>query len=223
MGVILLVRHGQASWGAADYDNLSDEGHEQARLTGLALATRGVTPARVVAGGMRRHRQTAEAAVGAAGWTVDTDIDAGWNEFDHVQMLEVHGAPEGGPGGSDGGKLTRQQFDAWFDAATERWTSGQYDEDYDEPFFTFTSRVEAALRRTASGLGSGEAAVVFTSGGPISWVAATLLGGGIDMWMRVNPVTINASVAKVVVGARGTTLVSLNDHSHLEPDHVTYR
>ena len=65
--------------------------------------------------------------------------------------------------------------------------------------------------------------MVFTSGGPISWVAATLLGGGIDTWMRLNPVTINASVAKVVVGSRGTTLLSLNDHSHLEPDHVTYR
>ena len=43
------------------------------------------------------------------------------------------------------------------------------------------------------------------------------------MWMRLNPVTVNASVSKVVVGARGTTLVSLNDHSHLEPDLVTYR
>jgi broad specificity phosphatase PhoE len=222
VGVILLVRHGQASWGAADYDNLSEGGHEQARLTGLALAARGVTPSRVVCGTMRRHRQTAAAAVGAAGWSAEATTDDGWNEFDHVQMLEVHGAPERGTG-PDGGGLTRQEFDAWFDAATERWTSGRYDEDYDEPFFTFTSRVEAALRRTASGLGSGEAAVVFTSGGPISWVAATLLGGGIDMWMRLNPVTINASVAKVVVGARGTTLVSLNDHSHLEPDHVTYR
>ncbi len=219
MGVILLVRHGQASWGAADYDNLSDEGHEQAAITGRALAARGVEPNRVVTGTMRRHRQTAEDAIAAAGWSATVTTDDGWNEFDHVQMLEVHGAPEGG----DGQQMSRQQFDAWFDAATERWTSGQYDEDYDEPFFTFTSRVESALRRTASGLGSGGAAVVFTSGGPISWVAATLLGGGIDMWMRLNPVTINASVAKVVVGARGTTLVSLNDHSHLEPDHVTYR
>ena len=218
MGVILLVRHGQASWGAADYDNLSEIGHEQAAITGRALAHRGLTPDRIVAGTMRRHRQTADGAIDAAGWTAEVDTDPGWNEFDHVQMLEVHGAPEGGDD-----RMTRQQFDAWFDAATERWTSGQYDEDYDEPFFTFTSRVESALRRTAAGLGSGEVAVVFTSGGPISWVAATLLGGGIDMWMRLNPVTINASVAKVVVGARGTTLVSLNDHSHLEPDHVTYR
>ena len=218
VGVILLVRHGQASWGAADYDELSEVGHEQGRITGRALAARGVVPDRVVSGSMRRHRQTAEAAMGAAGWDTGTVTDEGWNEFDHLQMLEVHGPPEGG-----GEQMTRQQFDAWFDSATERWTSGRYDEDYDEPFFTFTSRVEAALRRTASGLGSGEVAVVFTSGGPISWVAATLLGGGIDMWMRLNPVTINASVAKAVVGARGTTLVSLNDHSHLEPDHVTYR
>lgn len=222
MGVILLVRHGQASWGAADYDNLSDAGHEQARITGRALAARGLTPTRVVCGSMRRHRQTAEGALAAAGWTVESTTDDGWNEFDHVQMLEVHGAPEGGSA-EGGAQLTRQDFDAWFDAATERWTSGEYDHDYDEPFFTFTSRVEAALRRTAAGLGSGDAAVVFTSGGPISWVAATLLGGGVDMWMRLNPVTINASLAKVVVGARGTTLVSLNDHGHLEPDHITYR
>jgi broad specificity phosphatase PhoE len=222
VGVILLVRHGQASWGSADYDNLSEQGHEQARITGAALAARGVVPARVVNGSMRRHRQTAEGAIEAAGWVADVTTDDGWDEFDHVQMLEVHGAPEGGDK-PDGGGLTRQEFDAWFDAATERWTSGRYDEDYDEPFFTFSSRVESALRRTASGLGSGEVAVVFTSGGPIAWVAATLLGGGIDMWMRLNPVTINASVAKVVVGSRGTTLVSVNDHGHLEPDHVTYR
>jgi broad specificity phosphatase PhoE len=222
VGVILLVRHGQASWGAADYDNLSEVGHEQAAITGRALAHRGLSPDRIVTGTMRRHRQTADGATVAAGWSVEAHADEGWNEFDHVQALEVHGPPEDGAG-SGGGQMTRQQFDAWFDAATERWTSGRYDEDYDEPFFTFTSRVESALRRTASGLRSGEVAVVFTSGGPISWVAATLLGGGIDTWMRLNPVTINASVAKVVVGARGTTLVSLNDHSHLEPDHVTYR
>ncbi len=227
MGVILLVRHGQASWGAADYDVLSDVGHQQARVTGRALAARGVAPTQVVCGSMRRHRETAQDALEAAGWAADTtkDIakdtitDDGWDEFDHVQMLEVHGPPDGG----EEGQLTRQQFDAWFDAATERWTSGRYDEEYDEPFFTFTGRVESALRRTAAGLGSGDVAVVFTSGGPISWVAATLLGAGVDTWTRLNPVTVNASVAKVVVGARGATLVSLNDHSHLEPDLVTYR
>ena len=220
MGVILLVRHGQASWGAADYDQLSKRGVEQSRIVGEVLAARGVRPTRVLTGSMRRHRQTAEAALASAGWQVDPAVDEGWNEFDHVQMLEVHGPPDGS---SPGQQLSRQEFDAWFDAATERWTSGGFDEEYDEPFHGFTTRVEAALRRTASGLGSGDTAVVFTSGGPISWVAATLLGGGVDAWMRLNPVTVNASMAKVVVGSRGTTLVSLNEHGHLEPELVTYR
>lgn len=220
MGVILLVRHGQASWGAADYDNLSELGEEQSRLAGAALAAQGVRPTRVVAGGMRRHGQTARAALSATGWECEVTLDEGWNEFDHVQMLEVHGAPDGP---SAEGQLTRQEFDAWFDAATERWTAGGHDDDYDEPFHGFAARVESALRRTASQLGSGDVAVVFTSGGPISWVAATLLGGGLDSWMRMNPVTVNASVTKLVVGARGTTLISFNTHSHLEPEHVTYR
>ena len=218
MGVILLVRHGQASWGAADYDQLSPQGEEQGGVVGAALAARGVTPTRVLGGTLRRHGQTARAAVERAGWDTALEEDPDWNEFDHVQMLEVHGPPE-----SAEAELTRQAFDTWFDQAAERWVSGHYDDDYDEPFHAFSARVDRALRRTAAGLGSGETAVVFTSGGPISWVAATLLGGGVDMWMRLNPVTVNASVSKVVVGARGTTLVSLNDHSHLEPDLVTYR
>ena len=50
MSSILLVRHGQASFGAADYDNLSDVGHEQSRVLGAALAARGVSPDVVVAG-----------------------------------------------------------------------------------------------------------------------------------------------------------------------------
>ena len=100
MGVILLVRHGQASWGAADYDNLSELGHEQARITGAApRGPRASRPTRVVCGSMRRHRPDRRGAPSRPpGGTRDVDIDEGWNEFDHVQMLEVHGAPEGGDG-----------------------------------------------------------------------------------------------------------------------------
>ena len=62
VGVLLLVRHGQASFGTADYDVLSETGWEQGRLLGDWLRARGVTPTAVVRGGMRRHRETAEAA-----------------------------------------------------------------------------------------------------------------------------------------------------------------
>ena len=55
MGILLLVRHGQASWGAENYDQLSEIGWEQGRILGRALAERGIQPDLVVSGGMQRH------------------------------------------------------------------------------------------------------------------------------------------------------------------------
>ncbi|MBY9074076.1 histidine phosphatase family protein [Nocardioides sp. WL0053] len=221
MSQVLLVRHGQASWGSDDYDVLSDLGERQSRLLGEALAARGVVPDLVVRGAMRRHRQTAEQAVAGAGWAADVVVDDGWNEFDHVQMLAMHP-----PAYGEGEELTREQFQAWFEEATLRWTGGAYDEDYDESFTAFGARVDAALRRTVERLEPKQTAVVLTSGGPVSWVAASLLAGGADLWTQLNPVTVNSSVTKIVVGRRGATLVSFNDHSHLEAaggGHITYR
>jgi hypothetical protein len=70
--------------------------------------------------------------------------------------------------------------------------------------------------------------VVLTSGGPIAWAAASLLadsrGARTDLWLRLNPVSINTGVSTVVCGARGTTLVAFNAHDHLSsPDLLTYR
>ena len=53
MGVVLLVRHGQASFGAEDYDVLSETGWEQSRLLGAWLGERKVTPDAVLHGDMR--------------------------------------------------------------------------------------------------------------------------------------------------------------------------
>jgi broad specificity phosphatase PhoE len=42
MGNLYLVRHGQASFGAADYDNLSELGHRQSVRLGEYFASRQV-------------------------------------------------------------------------------------------------------------------------------------------------------------------------------------
>lgn len=221
MSQVLLVRHGQASWGSADYDVLSPLGERQSHVLGAALAARGVAPTVLVRGAMRRHRQTAEHAAAGAGWTDDTIVDEGWNEFDHVQMLSMHPSAYG-----EGEEMSRAEFQQWFEEAMLRWTGGHHDEDYDESFGAFGTRVQAALRRTVERLDANQTAVVFTSGGPVSWVVASLLGAGAQVWTQLNPVTVNSSVTKVVVGRRGSTLVSFNDHAHLETagdGQITYR
>ncbi len=222
MSRILLVRHGQASFGAADYDNLSPVGHEQSRVLGAALAARGIGADVVVAGEMKRHAQTATAVLEGSGWSADVAVDAGWNEFDHVQVLAVHDRPTTVEGQSE-----KVAFQRWFTDATLRWTSGDHDASYDESFAAFTSRVEAGLARLVDSLPAGGTAVVLTSGGPIAWAAASLLAEATpartDLWLRLNPVSINTGVSTVVCGASGTTLVSFNAHDHLSADLLTYR
>ena len=120
---------------------------------------------------------------------------------------------------------TRREFQAWFEAATDRWTAGEHDHEYGESFGGFSDRVLGGLDRLVRDLGPGGTAVVVTSGGPIARTVAELLGGGADLHRRIAPVVVNTSVTKVVVGERGATLVSFNEHGHLEthPDLLTYR
>lgn len=60
MGSLALVRHGQASFGAADYDRLSDRGVEQARALGARWAAEGLTA--IYTGPLRRQVDTARIA-----------------------------------------------------------------------------------------------------------------------------------------------------------------
>lgn len=214
MGLILLVRHGQASWGAADYDVLSSLGEQQAGILGKALAD--LAPDVVVHGSLKRQRRTAELAAEAAGWGAALVEDDDWNEIDHLAVPGLEPEPAGGEPDSE-------QFDRWFAAATERWTGGEHDADYPESFAAFGNRVRAALERAAEA----GTAVVFSSGGPISVSAAALLGGEADAtrlaYSRFAPVIMNSSVTRIVSGRRGLTLISFNEHSHLDGDSLTYR
>lgn len=217
MSLLLLVRHGQASWGAADYDQLSPLGTEQGRLLGAHLKALGITPTRAWVGGMRRHAQTAEAALGAAGWDLGLETDTDWAEFDHLDLLRVHGDPVIADG------MTMADFNDHFDAAVKGWVRDERPGEYAESFAAFTARVEAAMARAAAALGRSETGIVFTSGGPVAWAATHLLGGGPRQWGRLNPVQTNTGLSRLVVGRRGTTLVSLNEQAHLGPDTLTYR
>jgi broad specificity phosphatase PhoE len=210
MSVVLLVRHGQASWGTDDYDRLSPLGEEQGR---------GLRPDVVVHGSLLRQRQTARFLVQAATWGSEPSVHAGWDEFDHDQVL--HRTPHAAATSSD-----PADFQAWFEAATERWVGGEFDTEYDESFPSFGERVAATLRELTQDLPRSGVAVVVTSGGPISATVAALLGGDAGVFRRLSPVVVNTSVTKLVVGRRGTSLVSFNDHSHLEaagPGLLTYR
>ena len=220
MTLLLLVRHGQASWGSDDYDRLSPVGVEQSRVLGAALAARGVRPDLVLRGSMLRHRQTADAAVSGAGWDTAVVEDDGWDEFDHLGTVDGSVLFEHLDDEPDEDRVRR------FNGTIARWSSGEHDAEYAESFPAFQDRVRGAFDRALARVEPKQTAVVFTSGGPVSWVAATLTDGGLPAWARLSKVVVNSSVTKVLTGRGGTNLITFNDHSHLEggaPDLLTYR
>jgi len=223
MGLVLLVRHGQASFGADDYDVLSEIGWAQGRLLGKWLAERDVVPTAVIHGGMRRQRDTGRAMAEAAGWEVEPVADPGWDEFDHVGMVAAY--PELPP---DVDLTDRRAFQRLFEEATAHWTAGEPG-DFAETWVGFCDRARAALDRAVAAAGSGQTVVVVSSGGPIGVACSALVDPDADapelarLWQRFNTVIVNSSVTRVVVGSTGPRLLTFNEHPHLEGDHLTYR
>lgn len=215
MGQVLLVRHGQAAAAGDDYDVLSPLGWEQARMLGAALAERGVEPGRVVVGGMRRHHETAEAVCDGGGWEeLIFEIDPAWDEFDHAEILDLAPRP------FEGDEPTREEFQTWVENATSRWLADSDPGCYRESFQQFRRRISGALgRAVGTRLRPGRPTVVITSGGPVATVTADLLMPSAscpELWLQLHRVAVNTSVTKLVAGPRGLSLVTFNEHTHLE-------
>ncbi len=86
--------------------------------------------------------------------------------------------------------------------------------------------MRGALERLVARLGSGETALVCSSGGVIGSICAALMGMAPTGLVAFNRVAVNTGVARLVSGRQGVTLVSFNEHGHLdglEPSLRTYR
>ncbi|MRK00097.1 histidine phosphatase family protein [Aeromicrobium sp. S22] len=213
MGSIHLIRHGQASWGAADYDQLSELGSEQSAALGMSWEASGWAPTWAVAGGMKRHAQTAISTIDASGQGDGYDVDPGWDEFDHLALTRAH----------DPAALAAdpKAFQASLNDALAAWRAGA--PGAGETYEDFRGRVMDAFERVVEQAGSGQRVAVFTSGGPIALVVSHLLAGDDSLFQSLNDVVINASVTTVIVGQTGRRLLAFNEHGHLPKDMVTFR
>ncbi|HEY2267085.1 MAG TPA: histidine phosphatase family protein [Streptosporangiaceae bacterium] len=220
MGVLLLVRHGQASLGAADYDRLSELGRRQAQVVGARLAGPGLTIDRVVAGELRRQRDTAEAIMTALGRPLsELGTDGRLDEYDHVAVMARHDAGISFANATADGERGRQLQSA-LEEAIGSWISGGTE--YGETHDTFIDRVQASIADLVTKPGG---TVAVTSGGVIAAYCALSLGLPVERWPSLARLVVNASITKIISGRTGTSLVTFNDHAHLESDRalITYR
>lgn len=218
MANLLLIRHGQASFGAVDYDQLSPIGEEQSRRLGHWFKQTGQSPDLIATGSLRRHVRTAALCVEAASVAAPTITLAGLDEMDHEEVLARHRPDLAAPGALLA-ELARSDdphrgFQRLYVAAIMRWTSGGFDRDYARNWHTFRADVMDAL----SALAAHDARTIwaFTSGGPIAVIVNALLGAPIEQAFALVWPLVNTSITRVSVDARRSHLVGYNAWPHLE-------
>ena len=212
MAELVLVRHGQASFGADDYDKLSELGWRQSRWLGEYFAERGATFDRVVRGSLRRHAETLTAIAEGLGRGLDGGEDPRLNEYDSHALLQAHLKGRPMPRGSD-----RREHFRILREAMYAWTDGTLEGHPHEPFAGFRGRVLAALAEVRSG--AAKRVLVVSSGGPISTILAEVLGMPPRGVVELNLQTRNTGITELQAGASRIHCVSFNNVPHLDrPD-----
>ena len=212
MTELVLVRHAQASFGADDYDRLSELGWRQSRWLGEYFAERGVTFDRVLRGSLRRHTETLAGIAEGLGAELDAGEDARLNEYDSHALLHAHLKGKPLPQGKD-----RREHFRILREAMYAWTDGTLAGDLHEPFIAFRSRVLGALAELRSG--AAQRILVVSSGGPISTILAEVLGTPQRGMVDLNLQTRNTGITELRAGATRIHCVSFNNVPHLDrPD-----
>lgn len=221
MGQLFLVRHGQASLGADDYDQLSPLGQQQSQRLGEHWRNQGMQFDAVITGTLKRHAQTLAGIQQGLQSHVPALLWPGLNEYDsHAVIRSVHTGEWVQPTTPEGYK---QHF-RLLRSGLLQWMQGTTHPPGMPAFADFQAGVVAALTHVREQL-QGQVLLV-SSGGPISVAVAHVLGLDAANTIELNLRIRNSAVSEFHFNPKRHHLVSFNTLSHLEtPVHqgwVTY-
>ena len=250
MTTILLARHGQASFGQENYDQLSELGGIQAQMLGQHYATTQRRIDAIFTGSLVRQQDSAHHFWQRYQSFADTDssnkpaIDMSapdsyvlpqFDEFNHKDVF-IKSDPAFSTRASIAAEIAKADVPTTrlaelFDNAMQRWHGGDYDQDYIESWSQFNERAKQALEQiriqvTTLNLNRDSTVLVFTSGGVIAAITSQLLQQGSQTAYQINKSLVNTGVTSITLKEQNSRLLSLNEYSHLFADgkrFVTWR
>lgn len=243
MTTILLVRHGQASFGQENYDQLSELGSVQAQMLGKHYATTQRRIDAIFTGSLVRQQDSARHFLASYQAAFNTDCHQAlplssainidepesyvlpqFDEFNHKDVL-IKSDPAFSSRDAIVAEIAKSavpntRLAELFDQAMQRWHGGDHDQDYLESWPQFNQRAQQALEQVrtkvaALHLGHESTVLVFTSGGVIAAITAQLLKQGSQTAYQLNKSLVNTGVTTITLKEQSTRLMSLNEYSHL--------
>src|SRR5438105_1939757 len=203
MGTLYLVRHGQASFGADDYDQLSDLGHKQSVRLGEYFAHKGIHFDGLIAGTLRRQKQTLEGILQGMKHEGEHLSWDGLNEYDaeaviatiHPCKLEKPTSPE----------MVRHHFRLLRDGLAQ-WMAGVVSPKGMPTYEQFVAGVAGALDHVRANH-YGKNVLIVTSGGPIATAVGHVLGTSPEATIDLNLRIRNSSITEFVFTPKRHNLV----------------
>ncbi|MCA0241558.1 MAG: histidine phosphatase family protein [Proteobacteria bacterium] len=217
MGTLYLIRHGQASLGAADYDQLSELGAQQCHRLGRYFNARGRRFGLVLRGTLRRHEQSLAAlaqGLGDDALRQPARVLPGLDEYDSQALVQAVHAPSLGPivTAEDRRRhfrLLRQGLAAWINGETRPAGMPSHAD--------FSAGVRAALDQVREHAAAADGDVLLvSSGGPISNAVAQVLGAPALAAIELNLQMRNSAITEFDVNARRHALKAFNHLPHLD-------
>ena len=212
MALLFLVRHGQASFGAADYDRLSDLGRKQSRWLGEYFRERGIVFTRALAGALTRQQATATEILAAMGRPPAVTTHAGLDEYPGEALYAAH------TGGRDLLAHQRADYrDYWrtMKAALSAWAIDELP-GVPETWSGFGARTGAALAAACRGLARDECALAVSSGGAIGRALIDIIDSPCATAIEFNLRFRNTGVCEIIAGGDSMRLVTFNALPHLD-------
>ena len=236
VGSIYLIRHGQASFGADDYDVLSPIGMRQAEVVGQHLRELEIRFDRCLSGDLRRQQDTAKLALKQfthAGLTApEIETDSAFNEFDAEAVIRnllpamLAQEPQALQVMRNGAQHPAE-FQRLFAQIIHRWTSGDYPVQGLVSWADYLQNVAHGLQRLLTQAQSTDNIAVFTSGGTITALLRLITGIPADKAFELNWQIVNTSLSRLKFRAHEVALASFNSQLHLQllkaPELITFR
>lgn len=224
MSEFYLVRHGQASFGKENYDQLSDLGHQQARWLGEYFAERDINFDCVITGEMVRHKETAQGILDGGKYSLPQEVHLGWNEFDFQSVVNTYLAAH--PDETPPKDAPPAVFYRLLKRAMGKWSRDELNIDsLPESWSQFRGRVNDALQDVLA-RDANSPVLVVSSGGAMSMILSLVLGVDTNTLIELNLQTKNASFCHYYYNKNGAKLSAFNNVPHLDlpsrPGAVTY-
>ncbi len=216
---LTLIRHGQASLTAKDYDQLSELGEQQSRALGSHFALLGAEFDHVVTGPLNRHEQTWLHI--ASQWSKPVTpkrLDA-LTEHEAVKVVDRELGDHHRLEGSADKATARAKF-MQFDRVMRSWISGQVKNNEVESWDEACTRVATFLNELDEHFAHGDRVMLVTSGGFIAMAVGHVLNLSPIQIYELGLEVVNTSITQIRRYPNRLALTGFNAYPHLK-DNIT--